>query len=344
MKTMLAARYLGPHRVKVETISLPEIGEDEALIEVEACGFCGSDINIIAGTHPRAIAPLTLGHELSGKVAQINSSTSPIKVGDKVTMFPLISCGRCHACTHGNPHVCRGLRLFGFDLDGGMAQYAKLPVSALMSLPAEMPARIGALIEPLAVAVHGVRRANLDGVQLAVVLGAGPIGLLTALVAQASGIPDVLISDVIHERRVLARSLGLNAIEAGETLRQVVLEVSNDDGADVLFECAGHPTSAIEMSTLVRPRGVIVNLGVFKKPVPVDMQTINFKELQILGSRVYERSDFEASIGLAMRLPLDPIVTHAFSLQDVGVAFEKFRSGQVCKALIRPLGAPGEAI
>ena len=86
-------------------------------------------------------------------------------------MFPLISCGRCHACTHGNPHVCRELRLFGFDLDGGMAQYAKLPVSALMSLPAEMPARIGALIEPLAVAVHGVRRANLDGVQLAVVLG-----------------------------------------------------------------------------------------------------------------------------------------------------------------------------
>jgi (R,R)-butanediol dehydrogenase/meso-butanediol dehydrogenase/diacetyl reductase len=337
MKTMLAARYLGPHRVKPQEVSLPEIGDEEALIEVEACGFCGSDINIVAGTHPRAKAPLTLGHELSGRIVQIQTSNSVLAIGDRVTIFPLISCGHCHACSHGSPHVCRDLRLYGFDVDGGMAEFVKLPVASLIRLPNGMSARIGALIEPLAVAVHGVARASLRDVELAVVLGAGPIGLLTALVARARGVPKVIISDLLTSRKEFAESLGLQAVEAGENLRRLVMDLSGDNGADLLFECAGHPSSALEMSNLVRSRGLIVNLSVFKKPVAIDMQAINFKEIEIFGSRVYERKDFETAIELAMDLPLERIVTHAYSLHDVGAAFEDFRSGEVCKALILPL-------
>jgi (R,R)-butanediol dehydrogenase / meso-butanediol dehydrogenase / diacetyl reductase len=337
MTTMLAARYLGPHRVVPQEVSLPEIGDEEALIEVEACGFCGSDINIIAGTHPRAKAPLTLGHELSGRIVQMKASNSALAIGDRITTYPLISCGQCHACTHGNPHVCKNLRLYGFDMDGGMAQFVRLPVSSLIKLPDGISARVGALIEPLAVAVHGVARANLQNVELAVVLGAGPIGLLTALVAQARGVPRVIISDVLTSRKEFAEKLGLRAVEAGENLRKLVMELSNQNGADLLFECAGHPSSALEMSNLVRSRGVIVNLSVFKKPVAIDMQAINFKEIEIYGSRVYERKDFETAIDLAMNLPLERIVTHAYSLQDVSAAFEQFRSGDVCKVLILPL-------
>jgi (R,R)-butanediol dehydrogenase / meso-butanediol dehydrogenase / diacetyl reductase len=337
MATMLAARYLGPHRVKSQEVAVPEIGDEEALIEVEACGFCGSDINIIAGTHPRAKAPLTLGHELSGRIIELRTSETELAIGDRVTTYPLISCGHCHACSHGHAHVCKDLKLYGFDLDGGMAQFVKLPVSSLIKLPDGMSARIGALIEPLAVAVHGVARANLDQVKLAVVLGAGPIGILTALVAQARGVPQVIISDVLASRKEFAESLGLRAVEAGENLRNMVMELSDQNGADLLFECAGHPSSALEMSALVRSRGVIVNLSVFKKPVAIDMQAINFKEIEILGSRVYERKDFETAISLAMNLPLESIVTHAYSLHDVSAAFEQFRSGGVCKALILPL-------
>ncbi len=340
MKTMLAAQYLGPGRIEAEKVPLPAIGDEEALLQVEACGFCGSDINIVAGTHPRAKAPLTVGHELSGRIAQIRSAGSAFAVGDRVTVYPLISCGICHACTHGNPHVCRQLRLFGFDVDGGMAEFVKLPVASLMKLPANMPAHIGAIIEPLAVAVHGVARTSLEDVNVAAVLGAGPIGLLTALVAQARGVPHVLISDVLPSRLELAESLGLRAVEAGDDLRASVMQLSGANGADVLFECAGHPSSAREMTALVRSRGVIVNLGVFKKPVEVDMQAVNFKEIDIIGSRVYERKDFQAAIDLAMQLPLDPIVSHTFSLQDVTLAFRQFLSGEVCKVLIVPsLGA-----
>jgi (R,R)-butanediol dehydrogenase/meso-butanediol dehydrogenase/diacetyl reductase len=336
MKTMLAARYLAPHRLEAMEIPIPAIGDEEALLEVEACGFCGSDISIVAGTHPRARAPLTLGHELCGRIVEISASRSKVASGDRVAVYPLICCGQCHACTHGNAHVCRNLRLFGFDADGGMAQYVKLPVSSLIKLPEAMPERIGALIEPLAVAVHGVARASLDQVELAVVLCAGPIGLMTALVAQARGVGQVVVSDILASRMELAASLGLRVAAAGEELHNAVMELSNQNGADLLFECAGAPSTAQSMTALVRSRGAIINLGVFKKPVEVDMQSVNFKEIQLLGSRVYERADFAAGIELAKQLPLHRIVTHAFPLQQVSHAFEAFRLGQVCKALIVP--------
>jgi (R,R)-butanediol dehydrogenase / meso-butanediol dehydrogenase / diacetyl reductase len=334
--TMLAARYVAPGQIVPGEIAMPRIGEDEALIAVEACGFCGSDINIVAGSHPRAKAPLTLGHELAGRIVEIRSSQNGLAVGDLVAVYPLIVCGRCHACTHGNSHVCKDLRLFGFDLDGGMAQFVKLPVSALMKLPDGMSAQVGALIEPLAVAAHGVARTQIKGDEVVAVLGAGPIGLLTALVAEARGVRQVVISDVLPSRIELAKSLGLNAVKAGESLRRVVMELSGQNGADLVFECAGHPSSAREMTCLVRSRGVIVNLAVFKRPVEIDMQTINFREIEMVGSRVYERKDFEAAIELAARLPVGKIVSHAFPLKDVGAAFEAFRSGEICKALILP--------
>jgi 2-desacetyl-2-hydroxyethyl bacteriochlorophyllide A dehydrogenase len=339
MKTMLAARYLGPNRLEPREVPLPTIGDEEALVRVDACGFCGSDISIVAGTHPRAAAPLTLGHELSGRIVQMKTSNSDFKVGNLVTSFPLISCGECHACRTNNSHVCRKLRLFGFDVDGGMAEFVKLPISALIRLPDEMPEHIGALIEPLAVAVHGVERAHLEDVRIAAVLGAGPIGLLTGLVLKQYGVPQVIVSDILSSRLQLAASLGLRTVLAGENLAKLVMQLSDRNGGDVVFECAGAPSSAVEMTSLIRSRGVIVNLGVFKRPVQVDMQAINFKEITLVGSRVYERKDFQTAIELAMRLPLALIVTHAFPLREVVTAFKEFQLGQICKALILPTGA-----
>jgi (R,R)-butanediol dehydrogenase/meso-butanediol dehydrogenase/diacetyl reductase len=339
METMLAARYVGPNQIEAQEVSRPVIGLDEALIQVEACGFCGSDINIIAGTHPRAQAPLTVGHELSGTIIQLAQPSKEFVIGDRVTVYPLISCGVCYACLHGNAHVCRKLRLYGFDVDGGMAEFVKLPVASLMKLPDNMPAKIGALIEPLAVAVHGVARTSVENANTAVILGAGPIGLLTALVVKSKGVPNVIVSDVLHSRLQLAESLGLTAVKAGAELLARVMHLTDSNGADVLFECAGHPSSAREMTALVRSRGVIVNLGVFKKPVEVDMQAVNFKEIEVLGSRVYERQDFQNAIDLAMQLSLEKIVSHAFSLNDVSLAFAQFQSNDSCKVLILPAQA-----
>lgn len=335
-ETMRAAQFVGPHSLEVRTVALPRIGEGEALIAIEACGFCGSDLSIIAGTHPRARPPLTVGHELAGRIVQMQGPSESFQIGDRVTVFPLISCGTCYACTHGCAHVCRQLKLYGFDADGGMAQFAKLPISSLIRLPNEISYEVGALIEPLAVAVHGVSRVQLDGVRIAVVLGAGPIGLLTALVATTRGIPHVLVSDVLPHRLQLAERLGLRAVPAGKELRSLVMSFSEDNGADVIYECAGHPSVSAVITSLARSRGAIVNLSVFKDPVEIDMRAVNFKELEIFGSRVYERRDFEEAIRLASQLPIGELVTGTFSLDQAATALQQFKEGEACKVLITP--------
>ena len=337
MNTMLAARYMGPNRIEPVEAAIPTIGCDEALIEVESCGFCGSDLGIVAGAHPRARAPLTIGHEFCGRVVDIRGASGLIEPGMRVTSFPLISCGACLACRSGNSHVCRTLRLFGFDADGGMAQFVKLPVASLLALPAGMPPHIGALIEPLAVAVHGATRAPLEDARTVVVMGAGPIGLLTALVLRRRGAGNLFISDVLPTRLERAALLGLTAIHAHDGLLDRVLEATDGDGADIVFECTGAPPAAQQMTALVRCRGTIVNLGVFKQPTPVDMQAVNFKEITIAGSRVYTRQDFEDAARMGPELMLAELVTHSFPLTKVAEAFEKFRNADgACKVIIDP--------
>lgn len=337
---MLAARYLGPNRIEPVDLPIPAIGEEEALVKVQACGFCGSDLGIVAGIHPRAKAPLTLGHEFCGTIEKIHTSTTTLKTGDLVTAYPLISCGLCYVCRTGAPHVCRTLRLYGFDEDGAMAQYVKLPVNSLLRLPADMSPLVGALVEPLAVAVHGVSCVEIKSdARAVVVIGAGPIGLLTALVARARGARKVFISDILPSRIELAKQFGLQAFSAGEEIRELIDRETAGDGADLVFECVGAPESVMEMTNLVRSRGTIVNLGVSKKPVKVDMQAVNFKEITIVGSRVYRRQDFEDAIQLASSLGVRKIVTDTFVLAEVQAAFGRFQRGNdVCKVLILPNG------
>lgn len=333
---MRAAQYLAPKRIEAIEIEMPSLGEEEALIQVEACGMCGSDLGIYAGVHPRARAPLTIGHEFSGSISEIRSTTSDLKSGQRIAAFPLITCGNCLMCRTGNSHVCRNLRLFGIDAAGGMAQFVKLPVTALMPI-GEMNAQMGALVEPLAVAVHGVSRAPIAEARTIAVVGAGPIGLLTALVAQTRTKVEVIIADVLESRVALATKLGLNALRAGEEFAEAIQERTGGEGADLVFECAGVSETAKSMISLTRCRGTVVNLGVFKKPTEADLQTLNFREITLLGSRVYTRRDFETAIQLAPDLPLMPIVTNFFPLNDVSTAFERFQAGAgVCKILILP--------
>ncbi len=336
-QTMLAARYLAPNRIEAVEVPVPAIGPNEALVKIDACGFCGSDIGIISGVHPRARAPLTIGHECSGIIAAIDSPLGSFSAGDPVTVYPLISCGHCSACLGGNAHVCKQLRLYGFDAEGAMAEYVKVPVANLVRLPADMTSEVGALIEPLAVAVHAVARApRALAANTAVVIGAGPIGLLTALAAKARNIKQVLISDVLESRLRLAKELNLSAISASE-LPAHVRDLTNGEGAELVFECAGSAAAAKVMTEIVRPRGTIVNVSVFKKPAEVDLQAINFRELTVVGSRVYTRSDFEEAIRLASSMPLGKLITNIFPLRAAPEAYESFHAGDgACKVMVRP--------
>lgn len=305
---MKAIVYHGSNNVSLDNVPVPEIKANEVLIKVHYAGICGSDLNIYVGAHPRAKAPLVPGHEFSGVIEEGNGHFAK---GTKVTVRPLISCGHCYACESGNSHVCASLKLYGIDTDGGMAEYVKVPADVVHVLPDNMPMTIGAFVEPLAVGVHAVSRAKMQAGDSVVVFGAGTIGFCVASVAAACGAKQVIIVETNPFRLGLAKEAGFIAINPADTnVVDKVLELTGGTGADVVFDCAAHPSVAAVLTKLVRVQGTIEIVGSYKKPAEMALLDIEFKELTIVGTRVYVKRDFETAIKLIQAgFPYERLIT-----------------------------------
>jgi (R,R)-butanediol dehydrogenase/meso-butanediol dehydrogenase/diacetyl reductase len=317
---MKAISYQGKKTVAVVDKPVPQPSEDKVLIKVAYAGICGSDLSIVAGKHPRATPPLTMGHEFSGTIAALPQEThSDLKVGDRVTVYPLLSCGTCYVCKMGLPHVCRDLKLIGIDTDGAFAEYVLAAEDAIIKIPDELSDEEGALIEPLAVCIHAAHMSRMQVGDTVVVTGAGPIGLLMAMVARASGAAKVIMTEVAPTRIDVARALGFTVLNAADpNLVEQVLELTRGRGGDIVFEATGHPSVAPYLMELVRIRGQIVQVGIFKQSVPIDMRALNFHEVDLIGSRVYTLEDFDRAITLAAegQLDLKPMITTVLPLDE----------------------------
>jgi threonine dehydrogenase-like Zn-dependent dehydrogenase len=182
---MKAALYKDIKKVETGEIKKPEIKDKEALIKVKYAGICGTDIHIYKGLHPRATAPLVMSHEFSGIVEEIGTKRKDIKMGDRVVINPLISCGNCFPCREGHPHICPNLNLVGIDQNGGFAEYTKVNSDKLFKIPDALPMDLAALMEPVAVAVHAVRKSKLSLGDKVAVIGGGPIGQLISQICTA---------------------------------------------------------------------------------------------------------------------------------------------------------------
>ncbi|MEN9059792.1 zinc-dependent alcohol dehydrogenase [Ponticoccus litoralis] len=319
---MKALVYTGPKSVEVRETEQPQPKPGEVLLKLQLCGVCGTDIGIHSGSHPRAAAPLILGHEFVGEVVTPGSRFGP---GQRVVAYPLFSCGTCHPCRTGKPHVCNSLRLIGIDGDGGIAQYLAVDEDMLFAVPEEMDNRIAALVEPMAVALRAVEQSGMGLADRIAVLGAGPIGLLTALAARQAGAASVLVSDVDPARLALARDLGFQPVDLRhEDLSAQVQTMTGGDGVDVVFECAGVADAAGDMTRIARPGGTICLTSLHKSPCPVALLDIAFKELRLVGSRVYTREQFRRSIDLAMTLAddLERLITRTLPLSQSAQVFE----------------------
>lgn len=319
---MKALVYTGPKSIEIRDLATPQPAPGEVLVKMRLCGVCGTDIGIFGGTHPRATAPLILGHEFVGDVV---AGGTRFAAGQRVVAYPLISCGTCHACRTGSPHICASLRLIGIDGPGGMAEYLSLPEDMLFAVPDGMDDRIAALVEPLAVALRAIEQSGMGAADRVAVLGAGPIGLLVALMARHAGAATVLVSDVDPARLAIARSLGFIPVDVrSEDLVARVMAETEGDGADIAFECSGVASAALEMTRLMRPQGTVCLVSMHKKPNPVALLEINFKELHVVGTRVYTREQFRRSIGLAQALavPLAQLITRTLPLTGAGTVFD----------------------
>lgn len=307
-------------------------------IDVAYTGICGTDLKIAHGDMDgRFASPWPIGHEMSGTIEAVGDDVTGWHIGDKVTVMPLDWCGACPACRADLRHICHNLDFVGIDSPGSLQQRWNVSTDLLVRIPDAMDLRHAALVEPVAVAVHDVRRAGLAPGHHVVVIGAGPIGLLIAIVTRDAG-ALVLVSEVSPARRDLAADLGFSVVDpTTESLGERVEVWTDGKGAEIAFEVSGSSAGILAMSEVLAARGRVVVVAIHSRPQGVDLFAVFWKELEIIGARVYERDDFDEAIRLIGEgvIPVKYLITDVVPLSEAVVAIERLGSGSdVLKILV----------
>ncbi len=325
---MKALVYTGPLKAEVLDVEEPTPRAGCLKIKMNYCGICGSDIGIYLGGHPRAKAPLVLGHEFVGEVADASGSKRGFKKGDRVVAYPLISCGHCLPCRTGNAHVCRTLGLIGIDVDGGICEAAYIDEDVLVRVPENLSDKAAAVVEPLAVIVRTIHQAGFKALDSAAIIGAGPIGQLTALALKHMGASRVFISDLDPVRLQKAAQYGAVPVcTRDESLFDAVCAATEGEGVDVVFECSGAESAAMDMTRLVRIGGTVCMTAIHKKPHLVNLQELNFREVTLVGSRVYTKEEFKSAVAFAAQISdaLETVVSHIVPLRESDKVFDMIK-------------------
>lgn len=325
---MKAASYAGNRTFSVTAGQSISPGRGEIRINVAYTGICGTDVHIFHGAMDQRVRiPQIIGHEMSGTVAEIGEGVTGFIVGDPVAVRPLDNRGETPA-DRGHSHICQKLKFMGIDSPGSFQSSWTVPAFTLHKLPPQLDLRTGALAEPLAVACHDVKMGEVKPGELAVVIGGGPIGMLIAMVARQAG-ARVVISEISEYRLRFARSLGFEAFSPTETnLAEWLCDQTNGSGADIVFEVSGAKAAALAMSNILAIRGRIVLVAIYPRPVELNLFHFFWKELRLLGVRVYQPDDYQRAIELMASgvLPLERMITDVQPLENVQQAFERLET------------------
>jgi (R,R)-butanediol dehydrogenase/meso-butanediol dehydrogenase/diacetyl reductase len=334
---MWSAQYTGSPTFAVVECERRPPGPGEVRIDVAYTGICGTDLHIRHGAMDQRVSrPAVIGHEMAGRIADVGGGVSGWAVGDPVTVVPLEWCGHCPACRAGHNHICHNLNFVGIDSPGSLQCSWTVPARLLARLPPDLPLRRAALVEPTAVAVHDVRRAGIVPGETVVVVGGGPIGLLVARVAATEG-ADVLIFELDAGRRAVAQRLGVPAVDPSvEDVGAVVAEWTSGAGAAVAFEVSGSAAGVGVATEVLATRGRLVMVAIHAVPREVDLFRVFWRELSILGARVYERDDVERAITLVAQgvVPADVLITRIVPIGRVNEALDALEHGGEVKVLV----------
>ncbi len=328
---MKALRWHGRGDIRLDDVPVPTPTPTELLVAVTWCGICGSDLKewqagpvvIADGPHhaTHATPPITMGHEFIGVVADVGSAVTGWAPGDRVALEGELRCGVCWQCRRGNYHLCAMAAYLGFNTDGGLAEYVTVDSAQAVRIPDGVDDKAAALLEPLSVAVHAVRRGAPDIGDSVAVLGAGAVGLGVTAVARAHGAGLITVVDPLTRRTDLAGEFGADrtfadAATAGEHDADAELRAAG--GYDVVVECSGHPTALASAVALTRRGGVVVTVGLHSKPVTFDLNELTMNERDIRGSLGYQR-DFPRALALlaAGKIPTTSMVTRCTDLDHV---------------------------
>lgn len=341
---MRVARVIAPGEIRLEEAPTPEPGPGEALVRIKAVGICGSDLQYYAQGRIGDLEFATghvLGHEVAGVVEAPSSDAGGPPPGTPVAVDPAIHCGRCRFCLAGDPNFCTDLRFFGSPpMPGAFCEFVAHPAHLLLPLPSGISFSVGAVVEPLGVAIHAVDLGHLAVGDSVAVFGCGPIGLLIARVAQLAGARRVVATEPLAHRRAAASRFGVAAaIDPGrEDAVRRLLEETGGDGVDVVFEAAGSPEATEQAVRVLRPGGTLVLLGYWKfDQVTLPGITAMRKGLTIRFVRRMKNT-FPRAMELVRRglVDLPALITHEFPLTEIAQAFPRAesRAPDVIKAVV----------
>jgi (R,R)-butanediol dehydrogenase / meso-butanediol dehydrogenase / diacetyl reductase len=334
---MHAAVYTGARTISIHERDVEPPGPGQVQLQVAYVGICGTDLHIFHGDMDARVGDqAVIGHEMSGRVAALGDRVDGWEVGQPVTVMPLVWCGQCPACRAGHDHVCHHLDFLGIDSAGALQGRWNVPASTLIALPSALPLRRAALIEPVAVAVHDVRRAELQAGEKVVVVGGGPVGLLIATVATAHG-AQVLLIEPNGYRRDIAVGLGLRAMDpAAIDVVSAVQEWTGSAGADVAFEVSGAQAGVDAAVEVLAVRGRLVMVAIHPTPRAVNLHLFFWRELTLIGARLYQRADFERAVELVAggQVAVERLISRTVPLDEVAEAFAALESGAAMKVLI----------
>lgn len=328
--------------LQLKDIPIPVPGKDEALIKVIRAGVCGSDITVYKGKHMTATVPTVLSHEILGRIESLPEGyDGPFTVGQRVLMNPIISCGKCAACRRGLPHVCENLKLLGIHVDGGFAEYTKVGVDKLVAIDDDFPDEVAILGEPFAVGAHVMVNSDIQPGDKIFISGGATVGLYIAIFAKAAGAERVIISEINEPRRQFVESMGIETINPENTDAMDLMREVTDGGFDIVYDTSGAPSCILQMPDLCRCGGKLLSLGLSGDAYPFIIGKVSFKEIRLIGNRLYSQQDFEAGVRFLednwKKLHLDRMVTDRLGLTEINRAIEMMLHGKnICKIIIDP--------
>lgn len=328
MPTMRAAVVAGPQQFELRDVDAPKLQAGHVLVRVRNCGICGSDLHFYKGEFPAAPG-MRLGHEISGEIAEVGEGVTDLTPGQPVAIEPVEVCRECDYCRTGQYQLCPQRRFIGTQAPGAFAEFIHVPAYIAHPLPDGIDFEVGALVEPLAVAVHGLRQVGVSVGERVLVLGSGTIGLMALIGARAMGASDVFITARHAHQAEAALALGASAaVDAGENALQALGTAFGGREPDVVVETVGgHADTIAQAVQLVRPGGRVSILGIFTGPATLPATLAVLKEVTLAGGITYgrpgARSDFEVALDIAAQRAdeLRSLITHRVSLDAIKGGF-----------------------
>ena len=345
-RAIQAVVYHGPMDVRVEQVPLPVCSEGALLVKVDACAVCGSDMKTYLSGNPRMRPPIVMGHEFSGIV--VETRACGFVVGERVVMATSVSCGECAYCARGWKNLCVNLRPMGFGYDGGMAEYVLIPAQAVnnghaIQVPPSLHANSACLAEPVSCAVNSCENSGVKPGNTVLVMGAGPMGILNALVARHYGATQVVLSEINPERLEQAAAFGFDRLvnPAAEDLAAVIGGLTDGYGADVVVVAAPAAAPQEQAPALVRKHGTVclfASLPHDRRMISLDSRLLHYGELRVVGTSDSTPEHVRKAVGILgdPTFPADRMVTHELPLDGFHESIALMQAGVALRVVLKP--------